>query len=72
MVETIPVGKEVSSKIPAGRCGRMLAKAVLEDKIRRKESELNALRVLLKCVPWDSLVKEDEALLWGYFVRREQ
>lgn len=49
---------------------RMSAKSELEDKIRRKESELNALRVLLGCVPWDSLTKEDEALLWGYFVGR--
>jgi hypothetical protein len=49
----------------------MNAKAVLEDKIRRKEDEAYALKVLLRVVPWDTLSPDDEAKLWSYLVRRE-
>lgn len=64
--------KKVSSSMPAGTgIGRESAKAVLQRKIERRESEVNALRVLRDYIDWDTLSKEDEELLWGYFVRRD-
>lgn len=46
---------------------RMNAENVLKDKIRRKESELNALQILQRVIPWDDICEEDEAKLWSYF-----
>ena len=55
---------------PAGTpVSRQSAKAVLEETIKRKEREVDALRVLMFYIDWGNLTKRDEELLWGYFVR---
>lgn len=64
--------KASSSPMPvATGIGRKSAKVILQVKIGRREKDVDALRVLLNYIPWDTLSKEDEELLWGYFVQRD-
>ena len=53
----------------AGACGRMPARLVLEDKIKRARNEVHSLEIMHKVIPWDVLCAEDEEKLWDYFVR---
>lgn len=53
-----------------GHTGRQCAHNVLSDKIVRKDKDTEALRILLRVIPWDTLGDQEEELLWSYFVRR--
>ena len=58
----------MDSKIKMEAFGeRMNARNVLKDLIRRKENRLNALRVVERCIDWDTLSHEDEKKLWDFF-----
>lgn len=51
------------------QASRQNARGVLKDKIRRKESELNALQALERVIEWGELSEDDEAKLWTYFIK---
>lgn len=58
--------QESLENIGAG-CGRMSAKNVLIHSVERKNRRVEALNILIKNIPWDSLSEKDEGLLWGLF-----
>ena len=47
---------------------RMSSKGVIKDKIKRKELEIRALKVLLNSIIWDSLSKQEEEDLWHLLI----
>jgi len=55
--------------VDIGLSSRMNSESLLKNKIRRKESELNALQTLYSVIPWESLSDEDEEKLCLYFDR---
>lgn len=50
-------------------CGpsRELAQSVLKSKIKRHEKKCDALKIMLRVIPWESLTKDEEEILWNYF-----
>lgn len=55
----------------SGCAGRQGELQVLQDKLLRKQRDLDAIQVLLRVIPWEKLTEVEEELLWGYFVRRD-
>ena len=51
--------------------GRMNAKGVLEDKIKRQKRKLEALEILLESIPWATLDVEQEERLWSFFICKD-
>lgn len=51
-------------------CGRMSAGAVLDDKIKRCQKEVDGLKALKYSIDWNLLSKEDEEVLWHLFSSR--
>lgn len=46
---------------------RQSARSVLENYIEHKKREVRSLEILLEYLPWDSLDKKQEELLWDHF-----
>jgi len=48
---------------------RKSAKALIEREIIDLEREIAALKIIKDAMPWKILTPDDEALLWGYFIK---
>jgi hypothetical protein len=40
---------------------------VLEDKIKRMERRVTAVKIILYNLDWDNLTPEEEEILWSFF-----
>jgi len=62
--------KEKAEGFGSGAGTRMSAKSVIMLNIEREENHTDALKILLREIPWLSLSREDEGKLWRYFISR--
>lgn len=48
---------------------RSSAKTVLVDHIEATQRKRDAMKVLLRYIPWDSLSEEEESVLWEWLIK---
>jgi hypothetical protein len=60
------MGGKMSKTNPTGG-GRLGAMEVLEDKIKRMERRVTAVKIILYNLDWDNLTPEEEEILWSFF-----
>lgn len=53
------------------RASRMSARSVLSEMANKKQVEETAINLLISLIPWDALSRDQEEILWRYFVKRQ-